>query len=214
MILIEPVLEICATDGFDLWPVADPGGYALLPLSGRLSPDQVGAAVMRLADCNGVHTEQERPQSPADRLGHFLHGLLTLDSLHAPGGLRVTDTATGAVLSPGCCNGLEERQDWRQVIDGAGWALFGHSPSPLAERLGDVVRLTADTEQPESPTLEVPLTDLPGLLADAERDLAAFLRLAAAWSSLQLPTYATPLTTALARALAVPPREWRPEDRG
>ncbi|MFB9555752.1 hypothetical protein [Streptomyces roseoviridis] len=205
MIILQPVLEILATDGFDLWPVADPGGYDLLPLSGALSPDQVGTAVMRLADCNDAEPgRRERAQGPVDPLGHFLHGLLTSGTLWAPGGLRATDTATGVVLSPGCCNGLDERHDWREVIDGEGWADFGHSPSPLAERIGDVVRLTVDTEQPNSPTIEVPLADLPSLLADAERDLAAFLRLATTWSAVHIPDFAAPVCAALGRALAMP----------
>ncbi|MEV5242382.1 hypothetical protein AB0K89_25260 [Streptomyces cinnamoneus] len=212
MIVLQPVLETCATDGFDLWPVAEFGAYDFLPLSGALSPAEVGTAVMRIAECNNVDLEVAgRPQWPTDPLGNFLHGLLTMDNLFAAGGLRVTDTATGIALSPGCCNGLDERRDWLEVIDGDGWASFGHDPSPLAERIGDVVRLTIDAEQQDSPVIELPITDLRRLLADAERDLAAFLHLAIGWTALHSPDYADPVCAALARALdlpapAVPPR--------
>ncbi|MDT9688212.1 hypothetical protein Q5762_07555 [Streptomyces sp. P9(2023)] len=186
--------------------MAESGAYGFLPLSGALGAAEVGTAVMRIAECNSVDLEGEprRPQRPADPLGHFLHGLLTLDELFAPGGLRVTDTTTGVVLSPGCCNGLDERGDWPEVIDGAGWASFGHDPSPFAERVGDVVRLTVDAERQDSPVIELPLTDLRGLIADAERDLIAFLRLAAEWAALHLCDYADPVGTALARALDLP----------
>ncbi|MEU9398242.1 hypothetical protein [Streptomyces sp. SID4985] len=205
MIVLQPVLETCATDGFDLWPVAECGAYGFLPLGGALSHVEVGTAVMCIAACNNVDLEGEgRPKPPTDPLGNFLHGLLTMDDLFAAGGLRVTDTATGIVLSPGCCNGLDERRDWLAVIDGDGWASFGHDPSPLAERTGDVARLTVDAEQQDSPVIELPITDLRRLLADAERDLAAFHRLAIGWAALHVPDYAVPVCAALARALDLP----------
>ncbi|MEU7111003.1 hypothetical protein [Streptomyces sp. NPDC046182] len=204
MIVLEPVLEISATDGFGLWPVAACGAYEFMALSGALSAAEVGTAVMRIVECNDVEPEVGGPPRPADPLGGFLHGLLTMDTLFAAGGLRVTDTATGVVLVPGCCNGLDERRDWLDVLDGDGWASFGHDPSPLAERVGDVVRLTVDTERPESPVIELPVPDLRRLLADAERDLTDFLHLATAWATAHLPGLAAPVCAALARALDLP----------
>ncbi|MFF8503906.1 hypothetical protein ACF07L_25100 [Streptomyces anulatus] len=85
--------------------------------------------------------------------------------------MRISDTATGATLLPGCCNGLDERRDWLEVVDGTGWTSFGHDPSPLAERDGEVVRLTVDAEHDNSPVMEGPVTDLRRLLAGAEQDL-------------------------------------------
>ncbi|WP_406416109.1 hypothetical protein OH809_40235 [Streptomyces sp. NBC_00873] len=64
----------------------------------------------------------------------------SMDDLFASGGLQITDTATGTTLLPGCCNELDERRHWLEVVDGNGWASFGHDPSPLAERHGEVVR--------------------------------------------------------------------------
>ncbi|CAL9615635.1 hypothetical protein SUDANB38_05760 [Streptomyces sp. enrichment culture] len=73
---MRPVLETLPADGFALWPVAESGSYDVPALSGRLAPDEVGAAVMRLADYNGAAAG---PGRPADPLGSFLHGLLTAD---------------------------------------------------------------------------------------------------------------------------------------
>ncbi|GAQ69401.1 hypothetical protein ACKI1I_02120 [Streptomyces turgidiscabies] len=102
---------------------------------------------MGIVACNNIDPENDgRPLQPTDPLGGFLHGLLTLDGLFASGGLQITDTVTGTTLLPGCCNGLDERRDWLEVVDGDGWASFGHDPSPLAERHADVVRLTVDAE--------------------------------------------------------------------
>ncbi|MFF0472746.1 hypothetical protein [Streptomyces sp. NPDC004284] len=205
MIVLQPVLEVRAPNGFDLWPVAAFGANGFLPLGGALKPAQVGTAVMRIAECNDIDPEVDgRSPRPADPLGSFLHGLLTMDHLFAAGGLRVTDTATGITLLPGCCNGLEERRDWLEVIDGDGWASFGHDPSPLAERVGTAVRLTVDAEQDDSPVIELPVSHLRDLLADAERDLADFLRLAASWTDRHLPDHAAPVVSAIARVLDLP----------
>ncbi|HEY9368306.1 hypothetical protein [Streptomyces sp.] len=162
---------------------------------------------MRIAACNDIDPDahgDDRPPRPADPLGSFLHGLLTFDTPYAAGGMQVTDTTTGTTFLPGCCNGLEEWRDWFEVLDGSGSAGFGHDPDPLAERLGDTVRLTADAEQPDSPVIELPAADLRRLLAGAERDLVAFLGAATEWTSRYLPDHALPVTGALATALALP----------
>ncbi|MFJ4677530.1 hypothetical protein [Kitasatospora sp. NPDC088783] len=205
MIALQPVLEVYAPDSFALWPVAQSEPYGFLPLSGALGPAEVGTAVMRIADCNDIDPEDEdRLPRPADPLGAFLHGLLTMDGTYASGGLRVIDTATGTILLPGCCNGLEEWRDWLEVVDGDGRASFGHDPSPLAERLGDTVRLTVDADKEGSPVIELPVAELSCLLAEAERDLTDFLQLAAGWAAQHLPNHATLVTAALARALDLP----------
>ncbi|MEV6670070.1 hypothetical protein [Streptomyces sp. NPDC051162] len=206
MIVMQPVLEARTPDGFDLWPVAEIEPFSHLPLSGELTPAEVGTAVMSIAGCNDIDPEEgERPPRPADPLGFFLHGLLTFDDLFAAGGMRVTDTSGGATFLPGCCNGLEEWRDWGEVVDGSGWASFGHDPAPLAERFGDTVRLTVDAEQSDSPVIELPVTELRRLLDGAEDDLANFLALAADWAAHWLPGRFAPVTAALARALALSP---------
>ncbi|MFE7649599.1 hypothetical protein [Streptomyces phaeoluteigriseus] len=205
VIVVQPVLEVYACEGFGLWPVARSVPYGFLPLSGGLDAAEVGTAVMRIVDCNDMDPGDDgRPPRPADPLGGFLHGLLTMDDLFASGGLRITDTATGTTLLPGCCNGLDERRDWQEVVDGDGFASFGHDPSPLAERHGDTVRLIVDAERDDSPVIELSVTDLRRLLADAERDLGDFLQVAAAWAARHLPEHATAVTSALSRALDVP----------
>ncbi|MFB8032153.1 hypothetical protein ACFC5Z_04185 [Streptomyces sp. NPDC056004] len=115
MIVMQPVLEIYEPDGFDLWPVAEVESFGFLPLSGELSPAEVGSAVRRIAGCNDIDPDGDRPPRPVDALGSFLHGLLTFDNLVAAGGLRVTDDSTGITFLPGCCDGLE---DWRTGATG------------------------------------------------------------------------------------------------
>lgn len=202
---MQPVLEIYTPDGFDLWPVAEIEPFSYLPLSGELAPAEVGTAVMRIAGCNDIDPEQDdRPPRPADPLGSFLHGLLTFDNLFAAGGMRVTDSSKGTTFLPGCCNGLEDWRDWREVVNGSGRASFGHDPDPFAERLGDTVRLTVDAEQSDSPVIELSVTELHHLLDGAEHDLANFLAVAADWVSQYLPDHSAPVTAALARVLALP----------
>ncbi|MER5732840.1 hypothetical protein ABT084_31675 [Streptomyces sp. NPDC002138] len=207
MIVMQPVLETDTPDGFDLWPVAATERFGFLPLSGALSPAEIGAALMRIAACNdgAPETEGDLPPRPAGRLEGFLHGLLYRDGLHAAGGLRVTDDSTGATFAPGPCDGLEDWHDWYRLADSSG--RIGHGPDPQpsrAERLGDTIRLTVDTDRNDGPVIELPVTELRRLLAGAERDLTGFLAAASRWISEHLPAHATPLTAALTRLLGLP----------
>lgn len=212
VIVMQPVLEIHAPDGFDLWPVAEVESFGFLPLSGELSPAEVGAAVMRIASCNDIDPDGDRPPRPADALDSFLHGLLTFDALFAAGGLRVTDNSTGVTFLPGCCDGLEDWRDWHQFIDEGSLLGFGHDPgSPVAERFGDTVRLTVNAEQSDSPVIELSVVELRNLLTGAERDLAGFLALAADWASRHLPGHCAPVTAALARVVDLPAPAIPPE---
>ncbi|WP_233617999.1 hypothetical protein [Actinomadura sp. WAC 06369] len=199
---MQPVLEMYGPTEFTLWPVAwsEPFGY--MPLHGALDSVEVGTAVMRIVETNSDDVEGE-PRT-GDPIGVFLHGMLAEESLFAPGGMRVTDTATGTTLLPGCCSGIEEWREWLTVINGSastGW--LGHDPSPHAERQGDTVRLTVDAERDAGPTIELSVPELRRLLAEAERDLIAFHRLAAAWAARYVPDHTGPVVTALARVLDI-----------
>ncbi|MEE1736386.1 hypothetical protein PUR49_07705 [Streptomyces sp. BE147] len=202
---MQPVLETSAPDGFGLWPVTEVEPSGFLPLSGELSPVEVGAAVMCIAGCNDIDPDGDRPPRPAGALDSFLHGLLTFDNLFAADGLRVTDHSTGVTFLPGCCDGLEGWRDWHRLTDDGSPLGFGHDPvSPLAERFGDTVRLTVNAERTDGPAIELRVTELRPLLTRAERDLADFLALATYWSSTHLPRHSTPVTAALARVLDLP----------
>ncbi|WP_435859744.1 hypothetical protein [Streptomyces narbonensis] len=206
---MQPVLETYTPDGFDLWPVAEIEPFGFLPLSGGLSPAEVGTAVMRIADCNDIEPDAApdaaRPSRPTDAQASFLHGLLTFDTLFAAGGLRVTDTSTGVTFQPGCCDGLEDWRDWHQLLGGGALLGFGHEPvSPVAERTGDRVRLTINAEQSDSPVIELPVTELRHLLTGVEHDLGDFLALAADWASRHVPDHCAPVVAALSRVLDLP----------
>jgi hypothetical protein len=205
VIVMQPVLEIYASDGFALWPIAEVESFGYLPLSAGLGPAEIGTAIMSIAGCNDVDPEQDgRPPRPADPLGSFLHGLSTFDDLFAAGGMRVVDGSQDVTFVPGCCNGLEDWRDWHEVVDGSGRASFGHDPDPVAERLGDTVRLTVDAERSDSAVIDLSVTELRRLVEDAERDLTDFHAAAAGWVSRYLPDHFATVTAALARALALP----------
>ncbi|MFD0277937.1 hypothetical protein ACFVHB_29070 [Kitasatospora sp. NPDC127111] len=226
---MQPVLEIRTSEEFTLWPVGAHEPYAFLPLSGSMDPADVGTAVLSLVEGNDVDEEDDAddaddaggdddggpraengPVRPADPLGALLHGLFVGEYLYAAGGFRVTDTATGVTLVPGCCNGLEEWRDWLRVLDGDGYASFGHDPTPEARREGETVRLTPDAGVDGAPVIELSVTELRRLVAGAEADLVAFLALADTWAADHLPDHREPLAAALARALDLAP-EQRPE---
>ncbi|MEV8366537.1 hypothetical protein [Streptomyces niveus] len=180
-----------------------------MPLSGTLGAAEIGMAVMLVVGCNDIDPERDdRPPRPGDPLGAFLHGLLTMDDLFAAGGLRVTDTASGTVLLPGCCAGLEDWRGWLSLVDDDSRGsppYLGHDPDPLAERVGDTVRLTVDAERDDSPVIELDVTDLRHLLTGVERDLYGFLSSATTWATRHLPRHhASPVVAALARAVDLP----------
>ncbi|MEU9100780.1 hypothetical protein [Streptomyces sp. NPDC048361] len=209
---MQPVLEIFAADDFALWPVGEHESYGYLVLNGELTPAEVGTAVMRIADCNAVEAEEEGEGPCAtDPLGAFLHGLLTSPRPLAAGGFRVTDNTTAAVyVEPGCCNGLETWRDWLEMLDGAGSAHFGHDPSSVAERVGDVVRLTLDAHGTDGgPVIELSVDHVRELAAHVQQDMRDFLRLAGTWAEQHLPAHAAATTAALARTLDLTPTPCR-----
>ncbi|MDX2732885.1 hypothetical protein [Streptomyces sp. PA03-2a] len=204
---MQPVLEISPVDDFDFWPVGEHEPYGYLVLNGELTPAEVGTAVMRIADCNDFEPEEEHGPCPTDPLGTFLPGLLTMPDLFAAGGFRVTDNATDTVfVEPGCCNGLETWRDWLEVLDGTGCAYFGHDSFSVAERVGDIVRLTLDAHGTDgSPLIELSVDQVRRLVAGAQQDLQDFLSLAGTWAEQHLPAHAAAVTAALARALDLAP---------
>ncbi|MER6473231.1 hypothetical protein [Streptomyces collinus] len=206
---MQPVLEVFAADGFALWPVGEHESYGHLVLDGELTPPEVGTAVTRIADCNDFEPDAEHGPCPTDPLGTFLHGLLTMPDLFAAAGFRVTDDATDTVfVEPGCCSGLESWRDWLEVLDGTGFSSFGHDPSSVAERGGDTVRLTFDASaEDDSPGIELPVDQIRALVTRAQQDLRDFLSLAGTWAEPHLPTHATAVTAALARALDLGPTQ-------
>ncbi|MFD5890551.1 hypothetical protein ACFWHQ_31890 [Streptomyces sp. NPDC060334] len=207
VIVMQALLETPAAGDFSLWPVGEPETHGYLVLDRKLTPTEVGTAVMRIADCNDFESEEEHEPCPTDPLGTFLHGLLTMPDLFAAGGFRVTDNATNTVfVEPGCCNGLETWRDWLEVLDGTGCSYFGHDPSSMAERVGDIVRLTLDAHGTDgSPMIELSVDQVRTLVAGAQRDLQNFLSLAGTWAEQHLPTHAATVTAALARALDLAP---------
>ncbi|GAA1935953.1 hypothetical protein [Kitasatospora viridis] len=198
MIEMHTVLEVYEPDGFTFWPVAAVDRYGYLRLHGGMTPAEVGLAVQRIADYNDVDQEMDQPR---ETVAALLEGLFTVDAQVVPGGLRVVDTSTGVTVQPGCCAGVEEWRCWRNVTADRSGPDLGHDPSPLAELRGGLVRLTADCEEPGSPFIELPVEEWEQGVDGIERDLRAFLRLAAAWAAETVPAHAELLGTILAAAL-------------
>ncbi|MEU4689394.1 hypothetical protein [Actinoplanes sp. NPDC023714] len=154
------------------WPVADLAPGSWLVLGGGCSGAQAGTFVWALAGACGDGTPEE-----------VIAGLVAEEALIVAGGLRVADSRTGAVVTPGCCAGLEDWRDWATVLDG-GSPWLGHSPDPAVEVAGDVIRVWQDggAGRRRSARVDIPRADLPVLLDGVQRDLAAFLEVLAGWS--------------------------------
>lgn len=201
MIIIEPVIETSDAEGFTAWPVGAHLGPEGLALSGALASADVGTVLAVIAIYNDIalpaEKEDERP-SPA----HLIQRIAQADSLTAPGGLQVRDTATGLTVSPSCCCGLETWQEWNHIAAGqTPW--LGHSPTPWVQYHGHNLRVWPDGGQEAVPPagvspIEFPVSDLPGLIASAHKQLQDFLDLLGPWTLPLAGTTAGNLGSALA----------------
>jgi hypothetical protein len=200
MITLRPVLEVPRDDEFSLWPVAHTDWF--LALDGSLGEAEIGAAVRALAAMCAPAPDTRR-RLPDDQVERFLEGMLTAEKVTAFGGLCMEDAATGVSVDPGCCISLDAWREWFGLLEGRG-VYLGHSPSPGGELLDGVVRMTADIDEADSPTIEVPAAELRSLLEGVERDLTGFVGAVSAWAERHAPSRAADLVTVLARALDVP----------
>jgi hypothetical protein len=174
VIIARAVLESAELSDFELWPVADLPAYRLTPISGDLSPAEVGTAVATIADYNDT---EYMPNADAREL---LQRTIDAECMLAQGGLRLHGPATGVTVDPGCCCGLESWRDWLDLVDGTvPW--LGHDPSPRVE-LRDGIAHVWPTAHGGTP-IEPRVADVPGLLAQAQQQLQGFLQVVMAWAT-------------------------------
>ncbi|WP_434587436.1 hypothetical protein [Streptomyces sp. A5-4] len=202
MLILNAVLERYHPKDFSLWPVADLSVGGMLPLSGRLSPREVGTAMAILTNYNKGSRHRRRGSRDPEDGESQVRRLVTAECVIAPGGLRVQDTSTGLTASPGCCSGLESWRDWLDLADG-GEPWLGHDPTPLVEHTGATVRLWPGGNSSEGLPVDLPLAQLPELLRSVQDDLVGFLARVAEWSTHYAPSLAAALVAKLDAELAV-----------
>jgi len=160
--------------------VVEVTGGDTVALSARMSREEFDAALAAIADDDAMFGPE------------LLRALLDEEMIITAGGVRVSDTATGVRIGPGCCAGLESWRDWGDLLDGeVPW--LGHSPNPGVEFTQDVVRLWRDEERRDEPACEIPVVDLRRHLEDVRQDLIGFLGLVREWAPYEL---GEPLATA------------------
>ncbi|MEW1925757.1 hypothetical protein [Streptomyces sp. NPDC088360] len=191
---MDAVLETYQAKEFTLWPVADFPPDGLLSLSGPLTPRQVGTAMAVLTDYN--KGQRKRGQRCAEDPAEQMRALVAAETVAAPGGLRVRDTATGVTASPGCCFGLENWRDWLDLTKGEEpW--LGHDPTPRTEHVGTSIRLWPDENRRTGPHIDIPRAELPELLESVRDNLVGFLGSVDRWTAALVPPLPPALTTAL-----------------
>ncbi|RSS74799.1 hypothetical protein [Streptomyces sp. WAC06614] len=141
-------------------------GRDLLVLDGSLRPAAVGAALALIAD----HNDEAGPG------GDVVARLLSADGLLAPGGVRLRDPGTGAVIPPSCCFGLESWREWAALAEREEPAWLGHGPVPVLEFRGDRV-LVSDGRA----SVELELDRVPDLLYEVQSQLIGFLARVEEW---------------------------------
>ncbi len=202
MIAMQAVVEVPAFDAAPPpWPVAPlpPGSW--LALDADCVDEQVGLFVAALAD--------RIDAQPTEGRGEVVDALLAGEQLTVSGGIRVGDSTTGTVVVPGCCAGLEEWREWRQVLSGASpW--LGHDPSPEVEVVAEFVRVWQDgggnrhTGRWAGVHVDIPRDALPELLTGVHQDLIGFLDALTAWAGrIGLTRRGTALRKAIDRDFAI-----------
>ncbi|MFJ3921975.1 hypothetical protein [Streptomyces sp. NPDC090022] len=147
--------------------VSEDGGE-LLALDGGMTPAAVAAALAVIADHNDA--------GPGDQDGGLVRRLLAADGLLAPGGVRLRDVATGAVIPPSCCFGLESWREWAALAQGEEPVWLGHGPVPELEFTGELVRVS------HGEVCVALRQDLvPDLLYDVQSQLIGFLARVEEW---------------------------------
>lgn len=205
VIIIEPVIETSDAREFTAWPVSARLGSEELVLSGELAPADIGTVIAVIAVYNHDHITPPGAEDNHLAPARLIQRITQAESLIAPGGLRVRDTATGLTVKPGCCCGLEDWPEWNQVAAGhSPW--LGHNPAPWTEHLGHAIRVWPDggDETPNAAPpagvlpVEIPASDFPRLIAGAHQQLQGFLDLLEPWAI----RLAGPTASSLGPALA------------
>ncbi|MER5971356.1 hypothetical protein ABT112_16730 [Streptomyces sp. NPDC002055] len=196
---MDAVLETYDARGFALWPVAEPRPAPWLPLSGALSPSEVGTALAVLTTYNrGGRRSDGTPRNVLEQVRR----LTDAECVIAPGGLRVRHTGTGITAQPGCCFGLENWRDWLELVDrGEPW--LGHDPTPVVEHSGETARLWSDGDRRDTPPIDIPRALLPGLLGSVHDGLVGFLASVGQWADRRVPSLADDLVAKLDEGLAI-----------
>ncbi|MEU6340986.1 hypothetical protein ABZ883_08545 [Streptomyces sp. NPDC046977] len=196
---MDAVLEIGDIADFGLWPVADVPAYRFLGLSPHLSALEVGATMATLTNYNAAASGNDTPAIDAVEQ---VRRVTEVERVIAPGGLRVRDTDSGAVVVPGCCSGLEDWREWLSLAGGdEPW--LGHDPTPRVEHAGSLVRLWADSA--DAQPIEIPTADLLGMLQTVHTELSGFLSLVELWADRYVPALAPALAGKLAEDLDIGP---------
>ncbi|KAF0836580.1 hypothetical protein FNL39_11481 [Nocardia caishijiensis] len=170
---MQAVVEVPNFDFHPLppWPVSAAAPYSFMPIHPTSSDTDVGLFVSALI-C-GLEGDHDDPVA----------ALLAEGTLSQPGGLRLTDTATRAVVAPGCCAGLEDWREWVDILAGQPpW--LGHGPTPEVEIGIDELRVWQDNgaNRHIGQSIVVERSALPELLNSVHRDLTGFLTCVQTWS--------------------------------
>lgn len=184
MLIAEAVIELTDHAGFAGWPSTRVAGSGHVPLRAGLTVEEIGSVVWSFLDANHVFDDPDA------------------DGATVLGGVRITDTKTGAVLEPGCCSDLSGRFDlFKSAADGTSDPWLGHSPSPGVRISGNKVRFVVDAERTEKVAFKATLDELRTALDSIEGDLLGFLATLEQWAPVHVPGQADDVVARFRRGI-------------
>ena len=201
MVRFVPVVEHPGVDDPPNWPVLTTLAPAFIVLGADTEARATGSVVWHLARYNLLKLTPENEIEYADlRIDppSILTGLIKADHLAIPGGIAVMDTVTGREITPGCCAGLEEWQQWLEFERTGESPWMGHEPDPWLERTDDHVRVwshgnLAEGDYGEPFAFDMTLDELRAGLESVSRDLVAFSKVLRRWAQEYAPFVADQL---------------------
>lgn len=186
VLIAEAVIELTDHAGFTGWPTNQLVGFGHRRLQAGLTVEEIGSVVWSFLDANHVFEDPDA------------------DGATLVGGVRITDTTTGAVLVPGCCSDLSSRFDLAQcAADGTGDPWLGHSPAPSVRFSGNKVRFVVDAERTEGVAFTATLDELRTALEPIEGDLLGFLATLEQWAAAHLPDRADDVVARFRRGIGM-----------
>lgn len=166
-----------------------------MPLHAGLTVEEIGSVVWSFLEANDVFDDPDA------------------DSVTVLGGVRITDTKTGAVLEPGCCSDLSGRFDlFKSAVDGTSDPWLGHSPSPGVRISGNKVRFVVDAERTEEVAFKATLDEFRTALDSIEGDLLGFIATLEQWAPVHVPAQADDVVARFRRGIGT--RDLADERRG
>ncbi|NEP02468.1 MAG: hypothetical protein F6K58_28240 [Symploca sp. SIO2E9] len=172
---LQAVVEVYSYDSEQLcpWSKTLSNSFGWIRLSEHTTELEIGSVLAQLVNYNHLENHGEAKE--------VLGRILSAHSLILPGGIQVR-AASGKVINPGCCCGLEGWRDWLRFLKTGQSPWLGHGPNAWVERAGNLVRVWSDNRA-KAFHIDFERSHFEAQLSKVQQDLSAFLPQVETWAA-------------------------------